>query len=266
MSKNTKNNDDVLTAVGYFWASPNNKNYEEDYSKAKAKIEEYCQNHNFTLKKIFKDIGSTGNANRRVQVLDMIKYMEKYKVDYLVLDTMSNLGRRFHDSIIILSEFNSRNMGLISVDEELNTKEPSGKVVIESLFKIPQIKQWTEQNDSTKKKIRLQELTYSGGACPYGYSIDSKTNQYKIVEEEGMVVRRIFRERISGRSLRQICNDLIKDGIATKRGGKWQANTIKTIIENPFYMGVHEQEGTVFKDCHDAIVTEYIFKKVNEMK
>ncbi len=266
MTKNIKEINTSVTAVGYFWAGPNNKNHEQEYISIKEKVDSYCQSKDILIKKMFKDIGSTGNANRRSQVIEMLKYIEKNKINYLVLDSLSTLGRRFHDAIIMLSEFNSRNIGIISIDEEINTNEEEGKVIVRSLLRIPQIKQWTEQNDSTKKKIRVQDLTYAGGACPYGYIIDSKTNQYQVLEEEGMVVKRIFRERVSGRSLRQICNDLIKDGIATKRGGKWQANTIKTIIENPFYMGIHEQEGTVYKDCHDSIVTEYIFKKVNEMK
>ena len=75
----------------------------------------------------------------------------------------------------------------------------------------------------------------------------------------------IFRERMAGRSLRQISNDLIKDDISTKRGGKWQANTIKTILENPFYIGVFEQNGTLYKDCHDSVVSEYMFNKVNSI-
>src|SRR5690606_26423353 len=103
----------------------------------------------------------------------------------------------------------------------------------------------------------------TGGACPYGYIIDSKSNQYKIIEEEALVVRRIFRERLSGRSLRQIANDLRKDDIATKRGGKWQANTIKTILENTFYTGVYNQNGSVIKDSQDWIISEYPSSKVN---
>lgn len=265
MTKNAKSENEIITAVGYVWTSPNIKNAEEIIDTAKQKVEGYCEKNNIVLKKFFKDNGSTGTANRRVQVIDMIKYIERHKINYLVLDTLSNLGRRFHDAIIILSEFSNRNIGLISVDDNIDTTNEEGKMIVTSLFKIPQIKYWTEQNDSTKKKMRTQDLTYAGGACPYGYTIDNKTNQYKVLDEEAIVVKRIFRERVSGRSLRQICADLTKDGIATKRGGKWQANTIKTIIENPFYMGLHEQEGTVYRDCHDSIITDYIFKKVNEM-
>jgi site-specific DNA recombinase len=213
---------------------------------------------------MFKDIGSTGTAIKRAEMQEMLKYMERNKVDYLILDTLNSLGRRFHDAIVILSEFHYKKKSLISIDENIDTNSEEGKNLVKALFKIPQISQWTQPTD-TKKKVRVQEILYTGGACPYGYMIDSKSNQYRIIEEEAQVVRRIFRERQSGRSLRQIANELSKDDIATKRGGKWQANTIKTILENPFYIGVYLQNGVVYKDCHDSIISEYIFNKVNAM-
>lgn len=267
-NKNNKNevNENVITAVGYIWTSPNSPDAENLAKEAKNKIAKYCQENNIVLKKMFKDLGSTGAAIKRSEMQAMLKYMQRNKVDYLVLDSLYSVGRRFHDAIVILAEFHHINKGLISIYEDINTTNEEGKNIIKALLKIPQVSQWTQPAEgSSKKKVREYEIYYSGGACPYGYEIDSKSNQYKIVEDEAVVVRRIFRERMAGRSLRQISNDLIRDEISTKRGGKWQANTIKTILENPFYMGVYEFNDTVYKDSHDAIVSEYIFNKVNEL-
>ena len=268
MARKPKNEEEnaekKITAVGYVWTNPNRSDGEETAKTVRDTIASYCKENNITLKKMFKDIGSTGSAIKRSEMQDMIKYIQRNNVDYLVLDTLNSVGRRFHDAIVILSEFHYIEKGLISIDEEINTTTEEGKNLVKALLKIPQISQWTQSPDQ-KKKIREHEIFYAGGACPYGYVIDSKSNQYKVVEEEAIVIKRIFRERMAGRSLRQISNDLIKDDISTKRGGKWQANTIKTILENPFYIGVFEQNGTLYKDCHDAVVSEYMFNKVNSL-
>lgn len=257
--------DGKITAVGYIWTSPNNPDAEKMAETAKDKISEYCKENNIVLKKMFKDIGSTGTALKRHGMSDLLKYIDKNETDYFIIDTLYSVGRRFHDAIIVLNEFKYRSTGLIAIDESIDTKSEEGQILLKSLLKIPQISQWTQAPDP-KKKQREQEILYSGGACPYGYVIDSKSNQYKIVEEEAQVVRRIFRERLSGRSLRQISNDLTNDDIKTKRGGKWQANTIKTILENPFYVGIYIQNNTVLRDCHDEIVSEYLFNKVNDIE
>lgn len=263
--RSIENSDNKITAVGYIWTSPNNPDAETLYENAKSKIVEYCKENNIILKEMYKDLGSTGTALRRNAMSELLKYIEKNNIDYFIIDTLYSVGRRFHDAIVVLNEFNYRHTALIAIDENIDTNSEEGKTLIKSLLKIPQISQWTQPPDP-KKKQRDQEILYSGGACPYGYVIDSKSNQYKIIEEEAQVVRRIFRERLSGRSLRQISNDLTNDDIKTKRGGKWQANTIKTILENPFYVGIYIQNNTVLRDCHDEIVSEYLFNKVNDIE
>lgn len=264
LEPNDEKVDKKVNVIGYIWTSPNNPDAEKMAEKAKNKILDYCKEKDFTFKKMFKDLGSTGTVLKRTEMIELLKYIERNKIEYIVMDSLYSVGRRFHDAIVALNEFNYRYTGLISIDENIDTKSEEGKTLLKSLLKIPQIAQWTQPPDP-KKKQRVQEILYSGGACPYGYIIDSKSNQYKIVEEEAQVVRRIFRERLSGRSLRQISADLTNDDIATKRGGKWQANTIKTILENPFYVGIYVQNNTVLRDCHDEIVSEYLFNKVNDI-
>lgn len=37
---------------------------------------------------MFKDLGSIGSAVKRTEMQEMLKYMERNKVDYLVLDSL----------------------------------------------------------------------------------------------------------------------------------------------------------------------------------
>jgi site-specific DNA recombinase len=254
---------DLSTAVTYIWISPDNKNYNEKINNSIDVVNDYCKNNNIILKKVFKDIASIGHANKRKEMISMLKYIDKNDIDYLILDSLYSLGRRLHDAIIIFSEFRNRKCKIISVNDNINTETEEGKLIIDSLFKIPQISLWLKEQENAKPK-REKETLYNGGACPYGYRI-TKNNQYTIYEEEAVIVRRIFKERLAGRSLRQIANDLIRDNVSTKRGGKWQANTIKTIIENPFYTGAYIENDLIYKNCHDAIISEYIFNKVNSI-
>ena len=117
--------------------------------------------------------------------------------------------------------------------------------------------------EAPKVFVRNREVLHNGGTCPYGYTLDEHTNQFKVVSLEANVVRRIFRERIAGRSLRQIANDLTRDSIPTKRGGRWQANTVKTILENIFYTGAYQCQNRVYQNDHEAVITQDLFAQVN---
>lgn len=61
---------------------------------------------------------------------------------------------------------------------------------------------------------------------------------YEINEEEAAIVRRIYREYLSGLTAARICRGLEDDGILTKTGKKkWQTSVIRSILSNEKYTG-----------------------------
>lgn len=251
-------------AVGYLWTSPSQVESEQVVSETKARIAAYCEAHGLQLVEVCADVGATGVALKRPELLRMFETLGE--VDVVVVDSLARLGRRFHDAVTILNEFAFRETGLVAIEEQIDTSSPDGKQLLQTLIRIPQLAQWTKPQANKPKRQRAKEVLYNGGACPYGYRIDEQTNQYTVIPEEASIVKRIFRERLSGRSLRQIANDLTKEGVKTKRGGRWQANTIKTILENVFYTGVYQCHGQTYHDDHDEIISEHLFNQVNSVE
>jgi hypothetical protein len=67
----------------------------------------------------------------------------------------------------------------------------------------------------------------SGGGITYGYApVPGKPGERVIVEAEAEIVRRIFREYVSGRTPRDIAMDLNRDKVKPPRGEFWSASTI----------------------------------------
>jgi DNA invertase Pin-like site-specific DNA recombinase len=182
-----------------------------------------------------------------------------------LIPSLGALGRRFHDVATILSEINFLGKQLVSVAEDIDTNRAEGQQILKVFVSIPQVAKFMRATPVEQPKVfvRSREVLHNGGTCPYGYTLDEATNQFKVVPLEANVVRRIFRERIAGRSLRQIANDLTRDGIPTKRGGRWQANTVKTILENIFYTGAYQCQNRVYQNDHEAIIANELFSTVN---
>ena len=252
-------------ACGYIWISPSTTEPEQIIEGIQIRVQTYCDENEIELIKMYKDIGTIGVALKRPQMVEMLGNIDDDKIDMLILDSLGNVGRRFHDAVMILNKFAFMDTGLISIAEDINTTTDKGKQLLQTLIRIPQLAQWTKPK-TEEKRVRAKEVLYNGGACPYGYEIDEKTNQYVVVPAEASIIKRIFRERLAGRSLRQIAGDLTKEGIKTKRGGRWQANTIKTILENIFYTGIYECHGTIYRNDHDEVISEHLFRQVNEME
>lgn len=85
---------------------------------------------------------------------------------------------------------------------------------------------------------------YAGGRSPYGYHAEKGT--YVIDEKEARVVQKIFALRKEGVSLTKIADDLNREGIPSRTGGKWRYTAIQSILSNRnTYLGYyHYGNGT----------------------
>lgn len=78
----------------------------------------------------------------------------------------------------------------------------------------------------------------------FGYEKTGVVGVFRIVEDQAIVVRRIFEAYAAGQSPRAICRELNAEGIPGPAGRAWRANTIvgdraaaTGIINNPVYAG-----------------------------
>ncbi|MEB3195658.1 MAG: recombinase family protein [Candidatus Sericytochromatia bacterium] len=251
----------MSTAVGYIWLPPEQGQDPVSIASDRDVLSLYCQANRLTLEDVVVECGGTGVALERPGLSALLKRENCV----IVVPSLASLGRRFHDVATVMSEINFLGRQLIAVAEDIDTNRPEGQQLLKVFVSIPQVARMMRPAPQTATKVfvRNREVLHNGGTCPYGYALDEATNQFKVLPLEANVVRRIFRERVSGRSLRQIANDLTRDGIATKRGGRWQANTVKTILENLFYTGAYQCQNRIYPNDHDPIINEDLFKQVN---
>ena len=70
----------------------------------------------------------------------------------------------------------------------------------------------------------------------FGYKVEQKGQAPVVVEDQANIVRMIFSLYVtSGKSFYDISRHLNRLGYKTKKGGNFEARTIKYIIQNPIY-------------------------------
>ncbi len=252
----------MSSVIGYIWINPQEAGDESKITMQRDILNAYCAANGLALEDVKVEEGTPGAALERPVMRDLVA---KDNMAVIVTSLIS-LGRRFHDVATVLSEFSHKEIRLISVEENVDTGRPEGMQLLKVLVKIPQVAGWIrapKEQPSNRVFVRAKEVLHNGGTCPYGYTLDEASNQFVVNQVEAQVVQRIFRERSSGRSLRQIANDLTRDNISTKRGGRWQANTVKTILENIFYTGDYQCQNRIYTDDHEAVISKETFREVN---
>lgn len=253
----------MTPAYGYLWLHPGITQIHERLVEAKVKMEEFCSLQQILFRDLLVDQGFLGPATERPRFQELLHLRDQGEL-ILILESLSSLGRRFHDVVTVIHELNLKDIPFISIGEDLDSRSDKGRQLFQAIITLPQVAHWLKRtpNDGAPAHTRAKEVMYNGGACPYGYIIDEATNHYRLIPAEAAIVLRIFSERAAGRSLRQIAGDLSREGVHTKRGGRWQANTVKTILENVFYTGAYLCQGKLYANDHEAIVTERLFQSV----
>jgi site-specific DNA recombinase len=86
------------------------------------------------------------------------------------------------------------------------------------------------------KREKADQGALASGAVPFGYRLDD-SGEMVVDPPAAAVIRRIYALRDQGCSLRSIADTLNAEGLATRRGGKWHAGTVRYALENPKYRG-----------------------------
>ncbi len=253
----------MTKAYGYLWLSPETPS---DTAAALAddvgeRLAQHCQTHPWEWQGLQRDHSLQQHPGERPVLKGILQHM--HRKDCLMVQSLLHLGRRFYDVYHLLQWFAQRNHGtLVAVEQALVFTPESAPEILDVLQQIPQLSSETPQEATGPTPRRSEISRHNGGACPYGYRVNSD-NEYALIPEEAQVVRRIYKQRARGHSLRQIVRDLSHQKVPTKRGGKWQPNTIKNILENPFYMGIYQTHYADFENNHPAIISQELYYELN---
>ena len=238
-------------------------------------IRRYCVDHGITLDRMFTDAGISGNLSdtaddeeisKREGLMDLLSSIQEGgKV--IVLNT-SRLWRSDMTKALVKRELMKRKVQVISIQQptyDLYSKDPSD-YLINSIMEI--LDAYERMSISLKLAKGRTSKAKGGdkpaGIMPYGYqySADKKHAEINLAESE--IVKRMFSEAQTGKSLNKIASGLNADGITTRQGKQWAAGSIQVILHNTFYIGVLTHKGKAIDGNHTPIISKVQFGKVQK--
>ena len=197
----------------------------------KRKIEEL-----YKINEWYMDIDYSGKTISRPEFQRLLKDCKSGKIKEVIVYKISRFGRSISDFFNILQKFSEWKVELRSATEPFDTSNSTGKLImgITALFA-------EYENEVRSSFIRDAQITkvmngrYPGGVVPYGYEMINKN--LIINKEEAEVVKKIFYDYLSGRSMRSIAIELYNKNVPNRSKGYWWATTIRQILINPIYTG-----------------------------
>ncbi len=188
---------------------------------------------------VFVDDGWSGGTMERPGLNRLRAAVSEGLVSCVVVYKLDRLSRSVLDTVnLVLQEWDGI-CSIRSTREPVDTTNPAGSILFYMLASYAEWERSTIRERTMSGKIkRAQQGRNPGHAMPYGYTKGEEPGQWLVDEAEAAIIRRIFREYISGRGIHLIAAGLNEDGVKPRRAAFWRGETIYKMINNPVYTGL----------------------------
>ena len=268
---------------------------QRDRLKREAKAKDW------TIVKEYADEGKSGHSiagrPKFKEMLERIKSGNPDNVDFVLVYKLSRFGRNAADALASLKQMRKHGVELYCAEESIDSTGGPGYLMITIMAAVAEIERENILVQTMAgRHQKAREGKWNGGQAPYGYKINSETGVLEIDEEEAEIVRLMFDQFVNyGLGINGVARWLEANGYRKKLRGNgkytlFSAHTVKTIIDNPVYVGkiaygrrrveriededeetevvrrLKNDEYGLYDGKHEAIISEELWEEAQEKR
>lgn len=221
----------------------------------------------------YDDGGISGGTMERPALKELLADIDNGRVDLVVVYKVDRLTRSLIDFSRIIETFDARNVSFVSVTQQFNTASSMGRLTLNVLLSFAQFeREVTAERIRDKIAASKKKGIWMGGLAPLGY--DARDRKLVVNDVEAKTVRDLYDLYLKLGSIRELKCEADRRGIRTKvrtineqqKGGRpFTRGHLQQLLRNPVYSGYIAHRGQVFEGKHTAIVTQKVWKAVQEM-
>ena len=247
---------------------------------------QYVQSHpDWELNEIFADEGISGTSTKKRKEFNrMIACACNGDFDTVITKEISRFARNTLDSIYYTRELKKYGVGVIFMNDGINTLDGDAELRLAILASIAQ-----EESRRTSERVKWGQKRQMEQGVVFGRSMlgyDVKNGRMTVNEAGAEVVRLIFHKFVhEGKGTHIIARELEAAGILPMRASAWSNTVILRILRNEKYCGDLVQKKTytpdylshekkynrgeesfvILKDHHVPIVSRALFEEANRI-
>ncbi|MCD8355682.1 MAG: recombinase family protein [Clostridia bacterium] len=272
--------------AAYCRVSTDREDQSNSFESQKRYFRRYIEQHpDWELFEVFADEGISGtNTKKRKEFNRMIACAQHGAFDLIVTKEISRFARNTLDSIYYTRELKKYGVGVIFMNDNINTLDPDAELRLTIMASIAQ-----EESRKTSERVKWGQKRRMEQGVVFGRSMlgyDVRGGKMYINEEGAATVRRIFHKFVyEGKGTHVIARELREEGIHPMHGKEWQNTVILRVIRNEKYCGdliqkktytpdflSHEkkynrgqEDFVILRDHHEPIVSRELFERANRI-
>ena len=252
-----------MNAVIYARYSSHNQREESIEGQLKV-CYEFANKNGYTIVGEYIDRALSGTSDARPDFLRMIDDSSKHGFDYVIVYQLDRFARNRYDSATYKARLKKNGVRVLSARENI-TDDASG-ILVEGLLESMAEYYSAELAQKIKRGMAINaEKCLANGSNPgLGFKV-APDRHYIIDPETAPVVVRIFEEYAAGKPVVEICESLNNQGLRTSKGGLFNKNSLRKMLQNKRYIGYYLYKDTETPGGMPRIVSDDLFYKVQEI-
>jgi len=240
------------------------KQEKEGFSLAvqQKEIELFCQLNQYKLYKIYIDVLSGKDTNRKGYT-DLLADATAGMFSKILVHKLSRFSRSVTDLSATVTHLDAVNVTLQSIGEGIDTSSHVGKFIINILCSVSELER---SMIIDRIKMGLDERAKQGKSTArnlLGYDCQNKT--IVINKREAVVVRFLFIEYCKNPNYHHVARLCKEKGYAGKFGNPFSAQSIKSLLTKRTYLGEVNHHGEWLQGEHEPIVDVGLFNCVQNL-
>ncbi len=184
---------------------------------------------------VYADEAKTGTKDSRADFQRLIADCRAGKIDMVITKSISRFARNTVTLLQTVRDFKAWEVDIYFEEQNIHTMSGDGELMMTILASYAQ-EESRSASENQKWRIRRnfeEGLPWRG--IMLGYRL--RNGRYVIIPEEAEIVRRIYREYLSGYGYHAIAKKLNDDGIPSVNGKRWSTSTLSKMLANYNYTG-----------------------------
>ena len=186
---------------------------------------------------VYADEGITGTSTlHRDEFNRLVADCETGKIDMVLVKSISRFARDTVDCLNTTRHLKELGIAVYFEREKINSLAEDGELMLTLLASFAQEESRSiSENIKWATRKRFEKGIPNGHKSPYGYEWDGE--MFRIIPEQGEVVKEIYRRYLAGESAYIIAKALAERGVTGQMGKPIEQTTVKEILSSRSYTG-----------------------------
>jgi site-specific DNA recombinase len=220
-----------MKAIGYVRVSTEKQaDYGVSLEAQSEKVRAMAVVQGAELAEVIIDAGESAKNLNRPGMARLLSLVNASAVDTVIIAKLDRLTRSVKDLAELLEQFTRRGVSLVSVAESLDTGTAAGRLVLNIMASVSQ---WEREAIGERTRDAMHHKRANGervGTVPFGYRTAADGLHLEADSAEQGILSRIRELRAAGHTIRQIADELSRQGFTTRRGTAWRFQYVAEVL------------------------------------